>query len=128
MTQIHETANALKEQGERLDWAVLNEVFRGDQQKVDAMLRKFLTVTDGAIREIGADIDQRNTDNLAISSHRLKSSALMVGASMLADICNRLEDASIERDWQRITALWPLVAPEMEKVRMLIDAHVKKPD
>ena len=86
------------------------------------LLRRFVAEA----REILAGLDQayaaRDTARIKASMHKLKSSARVVGAIELADLCVALEAAGRIENWNEIDLLYPRMGGAMTAMSRYVDA------
>jgi len=80
------------------------------------MLHKFLAQTNDSVAEIDSAYEAHDTEQLTFNAHSLKSSARMMGANALADLCLAMELASRNADWNEIDRLYPELKPIMEQL------------
>jgi HPt (histidine-containing phosphotransfer) domain-containing protein len=83
----------------------LSKLLGDDTDKHYAILRKFIPQAEGIIAEINTASGVRDAQQTSFLAHKLKSSARMVGADTLADLCQNLEVASKDTDWPD----WPTI-------------------
>jgi HPt (histidine-containing phosphotransfer) domain-containing protein len=90
----------------------LKDLFLSDTGEQLAILARMLEARDaGAVREV---------------AHRLKGSALAMGASQLAKICSGIEDAARDGDLARAAAAAPALAAEFADVAAALDQMVPR--
>lgn len=76
-----------------IDESTLRAWLGDDPATVAELLQDFLRDAREAERDIGTSLSAANLPTLAATAHRLKGSALAIGARRLADIAARLEQA-----------------------------------
>lgn len=64
---------------------------------------------------------ERSAEAVKQAAHKLKSSARSIGATELADVCQSLETAGKEEDWELIDERVPKVDQLMEAVESYIN-------
>jgi HPt (histidine-containing phosphotransfer) domain-containing protein len=67
-------------------------------------------------KDIETAFENRSASDVAAGAHKLKSSSRSVGATELADICNGLETAGKNDDWNTINELVPRLPGVMQKI------------
>ena len=81
---------------------VLAEMLGDDEETIKMMLRDFVEPLSESLREIQLCCKRRNSEELKMAAHKLKSSALVIGASDLAIIGQSLETAGDEDNWSTV--------------------------
>jgi len=76
----------------------------GDDEPVQArlVLGSFVDSARVCIDEMKAGIAQQDACTFARAVHKLKSSARMIGATTLADLCQRIEEACKRQSWAEL--------------------------
>ena len=99
-----------------LDLGLLDEISGGDPVAQAEMLLEFRRVneTDAAALRAAAALD--DFPQLAQFSHRIKGSSLMMGATLLGQVCGRIEAAAAARDRGALSASMDLF--EIELLRL----------
>ncbi|MFZ1990431.1 MAG: response regulator [Alphaproteobacteria bacterium] len=105
-----------------LDLSLLREIYPDNESRIGQLIARFLAIADEIAGDIDRLADQRNGDELADASHKLKSSALTSGAFALAEVCGTLEEAGRDLDWLTISVARHQLGPELERVRRAIGA------
>lgn len=104
-----------------LNLAVLEE-FVGTSPALKAdMLRTFRQVLREAVDEAAGAGAMTRVDILRIVAHRLKSSARLVGALPLGDICAELEAAAITGAIEEVDRYHRLLISEQRQVTAAVD-------
>ncbi len=75
------------------DLSQLLDAVGHDQDKVKALIRKFLELSEDIQRELGEALQREDSTAMARVAHKLKSSAYLLGANDLAAQCEILEAA-----------------------------------
>ncbi|MCK5892933.1 MAG: Hpt domain-containing protein [Endozoicomonadaceae bacterium] len=82
-----------------LDMVMLREFF-GDDNDIRDILVQFIQTTDHDIQQLGQAISERDVDQVAELTHRIKGSSLVVGADEMVRIVGEMEaDARIQNDY-----------------------------
>jgi len=81
-----------------IDLAVLARMVGHDPQKIHKYAVMFLAAARSGLDEMEAVYDRQDMENLAGLGHRLKSSALAVGAAGFGNLCQRLESLKRHSD------------------------------
>jgi PAS domain S-box-containing protein len=111
----------LKQKNTSVDLQALSRMFGNDMGRKLDVLRKFVYQADNIIAEISDVFRVHNMEKISFLTHKLKSSARIVGANTLADLCRDLEMASKGADWSAVEVLYPKLEPAMNLVREVID-------
>ena len=96
-----------------IDLSILSEMFE-DYEVVAKIWSEFFSVARVNANEIEQGIHEQSFEKVKSTSHKLKSSALTVGAMELGVICRIIEQAAKEENWLPIKAWQP-------RLRSLID-------
>ncbi len=75
-----------------VDLSSLREIGRGDEEFVRAVVRRFKESGEKLIPEAGERAKNQDWGRVAQIVHRLKGSALAIGAPQLAVVCEGIED------------------------------------
>lgn len=75
-----------------VDLSSLREIGRGDEEFVRAVVRRFKESGEKLIPEAGERVKNQDWGRVAQIVHRLKGSALAIGAPQLAVVCEGIED------------------------------------
>lgn len=78
-----------------------------DPEEVAHMLHAFLDAAAECLNEAKWALQRRDTITFVRASHRLKSSARMIGATALSDLCQRCEQAGLRGEWSLLEAEMP---------------------
>ena len=105
-----------------IDPTALKNVFGDDEETFKEILQDFVDPATDNLREIEAAFGDRSANGVAKAAHKLKSSARTVGADCLADLCQTLETAGNEENWDEIDKTAPLLAGAMQEVADYIGA------
>jgi len=105
-----------------LDIGVLKSMFGDDDELTMSILEEFKNSALPYIEELDAALAVQRTDGVRNLAHKLKSSSRTVGAAPLADICESLEDMSLQQDWPRIMELEKSLRTELGAVIDFIEA------
>jgi len=100
-----------------VDPQALGEIFADDRGAQQELWQKFVSQMDEELVEIETAYDQRDIDQVRFHSHKLKSSARMVGANQLADLCFTLETAAHDANWDGIDAVAGDLKPAADTVK-----------
>jgi len=100
-----------------VDPQALGEIFADDRGAQQDLWQKFISQMDEELGEIETAYRQRDIDQVRFHSHKLKSSARMVGANLLADLCFTLETAAHDANWADIDALAGDLRPAADTIK-----------
>jgi CheY-like chemotaxis protein len=105
----------------------LHEMSDGDESFFVSLVQMFIKQSDQSVEEIIAFVNAGEIQKAASAAHKLKGSALNLGANKLADICKHIENAGREHDLQSmkegIADFQPIYEASREALREL--AHLK---
>ena len=85
-----------------IDDRALKDMFGDAPEMFKEILNDFVTPSQVIISEIQAGWKERCAEDIKQAAHKLKSSAMSIGATELADVCQSLETAGKEEDWKLI--------------------------
>lgn len=101
--------------------STLRHVFNDDHELVRKFSRKFLQVAEEALSEMEAAKKHRDIKSLGLLGHKLKSSARTLGAHYFADLCNDLEMAGIDNDWQQAKQVSNQILESFQQIKRQIE-------
>ncbi len=87
-----------------LDLQVLKDYVGDDTATLEKFLRSYLASADKVAHGLRDAYRNRNAETVGNRGHQLKSSARMVGALALGELCAELESAGERQDWAAIDA------------------------
>jgi PAS domain S-box-containing protein len=89
----------------------------GDDNPEEAglMLQGFLASARECMQEAHDAFEPRNASGFVRAAHKLKSSARMIGATALADLCQRAEQAGLRKDWDLMQLELPNLAAALRE-------------
>lgn len=105
----------------RLDVSVLKKNIGEDPIKLTKFLNFFQMTAQEISTEIIASIRAEQIDAVIASAHKLKSSALTVGALDLGSLCKAIEDAGKARDLALLNILQVSFEDEWTEVNKLLE-------
>lgn len=103
-----------------LDESVLHELFGNDSVLHGHILSEFEESLEGYCAEFDSAWQLKSLEAMKSVAHKLKSSALTVGALELAAVCDSLEMAGKGQSWPQIELIYPTLRPAVESVRQYI--------
>ena len=107
-----------------VDPGALTEIFGDDSVAKTGLLQKFALQAEEIVDVLETAYGQRDIEEIAFHTHKLKSSARTVGANNLADICFSLEMAARNVDWGEIDKLFSSLRPNMQSVKDYTDGLI----
>ena len=110
--------------GMAVDPETLNRIFADDHNGQQYLLQKFVSQADEIFAEFEAAYRQHDIEQVEFHSHKLKSSAVTVGANSLADLCFALEKAARHSNWAEINGLAGDLKPAIERVREYVTSFI----
>lgn len=105
-----------------IDPAVLDRLLCGDKEAVGVVLRQFRSSCPGDASALGVALCRNNSKDALRWAHRLKGACQMIGATMLADVCERAEVAVRARDSTLIAAVVSDIDREAQRITGYLDA------
>lgn len=100
-----------------------------DIEEAGRMLQGFLASARECLHEAEEALAPPNASGFVRATHKLKSSARMIGATALADLCQRAEQAGLRKDWELMQRELPNLAAALRETEERIHAlpHPGKP-
>ena len=100
-----------------------------DIEEAGRMLHGFLASARECLQEAQDALEPPNASGFVRATHKLKSSARMIGATALADLCQRAEQAGLRKDWDLMKRELPNLAAALRETEERIHAlpHLGKP-
>lgn len=111
-----------------VDPRALSLIFADDRGAQQALWQKFVTQMDEELAEIETACRQRDIDQVRFHSHKLRSSACMVGANLLADLCFSMETAAHDSNWAGVDDVAGDIGPAANYVREYVKDMQETPD
>ena len=108
-----------------IDHTVLDKLLCEDQEAVGVVLRQFRASCPGDASALGVALSRNDSKGALRWAHRLKGACQMVGATRLADVCERVEAAVRGGDAGLIAAAVSDVDGESERITGYLDAWLK---
>jgi CheY-like chemotaxis protein len=106
--------------GMALDPWALDHIFADDHGAQRELLKKFVAQMDDVLLHIETAYRERDSEKIRFHSHKLKSSARMVGANLLADLCLALETAAHDTNWAQIDSAAAELGPAADSVKIYV--------
>ena len=99
-----------------VDRSLLAPLFGDDLAKERAFMAEFRRVNDADAETLTIAAEAGELANLTSAAHRIDGASRMVGATALSGVCQRLEGACREGDWQKIHANMALFQRELARL------------
>lgn len=99
----------------------LSQTFGDNKPKQLAFLLKFIDQCQSISHDIAQAITEKNSQQIEFCAHKLKSSAQMVGALPLAEICIAMETAAKQSQWQIITTAQPTFSQQVHELEQWVN-------
>jgi PAS domain S-box-containing protein len=103
-----------------IDESTLKNMFGDDPEMFKEILVDFIAPSKAIIKEMQSSFDQHSTEEVKQGAHKLKSSALSIGAIELGELCRELEEAGKNDDWDVIENGTPKLESLMNQVEEYI--------
>lgn len=107
-----------------IDLAVLGRMVKNDQVKIRRFALKFVETARKTLTEMKTARARRDLVMLVGLGHKLKSSALTVGAFGLADLCQSLEATGAANDWPQAEQVLSRLPPLMEEIARQVEREL----
>ena len=105
-----------------IDHKVLDTLLCEDQEAVGVVLRQFRASCPGDASALGVALSRNDSKGALRWAHRLKGACQMVGASSLADVCERIEEAVRAGDSGPIAVAVSDIDREVQRITGYLDA------
>jgi signal transduction histidine kinase/CheY-like chemotaxis protein/HPt (histidine-containing phosphotransfer) domain-containing protein len=112
----------LKESNGPIDENVLKAMFGDDEAMFREILVDFIEPSKAIIKEIQTGFEQHSAEDVKQGAHKLKSSALSIGAIALGELCQNLEAAGKNDDW----AIIENGTPKLEELMCQVEEYVSQ--
>jgi HPt (histidine-containing phosphotransfer) domain-containing protein len=103
-----------------LDLSLLESMFGDDAELRQAILDEFANSATPYLCELDQALAEKSAEGVKTLAHKLKSSSRTVGAGNLADICEVLEAAAPNQDWQELNRLSETLREALDQVIVFI--------
>ncbi|MCC6922548.1 MAG: response regulator [Nitrosomonas sp.] len=104
----------------------LRHVLNNDNELVRKFSRKFIQVAEETLSEIETAKKHRDIKSMGRLGHKLKSSARTLGAHHFAELCDGLEIAGADNDWQQAEQLSNQILASFEHIKRQIEQTLLK--
>ena len=105
-----------------MDTRILARLVNGDVRELETLLSDFRSSAQTAADELRVAFAAEDTDGVAAIAHRLKPSALWVGAMALGELCNAVENTDRTRHGQ-LEELIGQLEKELSRVDLYLAAR-----
>jgi HPt (histidine-containing phosphotransfer) domain-containing protein len=105
-----------------IDERNLKDMFGDDPEMFKEILTDFVQPSKQIIKEIQDGWKEHSAEVVKQAAHKLKSSAGSIGARELADVCQSLESAGKDEDWDMMDEGVPKLDHLMEDVESYVNA------
>jgi len=105
-----------------IDPQALKSVFGDDDETFREILGDFIDPAQANVDEIMQAADNSSSKEVGAGAHKLKSSSRSVGATALAEVCQALETAGHEDDWETINDLAPKLPALFADVKSYVES------
>ena len=104
-----------------VDPSVLAAISGGDAAAERQMLQEFRRVNDHDAAALMLGVERRDIAQVTAVSERIQGASRTCGATALAEVCERLQRASIFSDWKAIDKNMPAFRRELERLSSSCD-------
>lgn len=108
-----------------IDHDVLAKLLCDDQEAVGVVLRQFHASCPGDVSALGVALSMNDNKEALRCAHRLKGACRMVGATLLADVCERAERAVRAGDARLVAATIPDIEREARRITGYLGAWLE---
>lgn len=112
---------AINQQAVPVDIRVLQALVGDDPAVIQEFLSDFRTSAQAIQDQLHTAYQQQHLDQVKAVAHKLKSSARSVGAQMLGEWCEKIEQAARNHDEQSVTSLLPQFDAELQAVKHYLE-------
>ena len=99
----------------------MKDIFGDDDDTFKEILGDFIDPSKAIVEEINDAYEAHDAKAIGAAGHKLKSASRSIGANELADLCQGLESAGNDEDWDEIDKAAPRLASTFQKVVEYID-------
>jgi len=104
-----------------VDTSIISAQVGNDLKKHCRLLQVFVELTPEVIRSIETSFAEKDEEGVYQESHKLKSSARVIGAIELTDVCQALEIDSRERQWDAIARNLPRLNVLYDEIKRFVE-------
>ena len=99
-----------------VDIAVMRQMFHNNATLVSKFALKFIEVANSTLIEMRLAQAEKDLSALGRLGHKLKSSARTIGASGFAELCEALEKAGLDNNWDEAELLLTKIPPALDRI------------
>jgi len=99
-----------------VDIAVMRQMFHDNDTLVSKFALKFIEVADSTLSEMKLAQTAKDLPALGRLGHKLKSSARTIGASSFAELCEALEKAGLDNNWNEAELLLTKIPSLLDRI------------
>ncbi len=99
-----------------VDIAVMRQMFHNNATLVSKFALKFIEVANSTLIEMRLAQAEKDLSALGRLGHKLKSSARTIGASGFAELCEALEKAGLDDNWDEAELLLTKIPPALDRI------------
>ncbi|MBF0247427.1 MAG: response regulator, partial [Alphaproteobacteria bacterium] len=99
-----------------IDTSYLRETFGDDEAMIVEILKDFIVPTQEIADEIRVAFEAGDVKGCGAIGHKLKSSSRSIGAHALADLCEKIEHAGVNGNWEDVQRLYAVLPVEVDRV------------
>jgi len=100
-----------------VDTSFLQEMFCNNTAVVKELELKFIQNSDEILLQMKKAEDSKDLNTLEFLGHKLKSSTKIIGALHCSDLCEKLEKASMNKDWNISVQLLTEIYEQMSEIK-----------
>lgn len=104
-----------------IDTSIIKGLIGDDEALINIFFQKFINTVPAEMSEIEQSISDQDFVTCKARAHKLKSSAKAIGAIMLADICQNIENTSLQEDQGNSNKLLAELLAEFEHCKQFIN-------
>lgn len=106
-----------------IDVSVIKGLVGDDEDVIKMFFNKFVDSVPDNIQEIKLAISNNDFVEAKAKAHKMKSSAKAIGANDLADVCQKIEDVSLQEDQSVMEDLFESILNEFSRCKEYIKAN-----
>ncbi|MFZ1853225.1 MAG: Hpt domain-containing protein [Nitrosomonas sp.] len=108
-----------------VDTSLLHEMFRNNASLIRQLELKFIQNSDEILLQMKDAEESKDLKMLEFLGHKLKSSTKLIGALQCSDLCEKLEKASMNKDWATSTQLLIEIYGQLSEIKKHLQCELE---
>lgn len=108
-----------------VDTSLLHEMFHNNVSLIRQLELKFIQNSDEILLQMKVAEESKDLKMLEFLGHKLKSSTKLIGALQCSDLCEKLEKASMNKDWATSTQLLIEIYGQLSEIKKHLQCELE---